>query len=267
MENKDDEIKKQIDIIQNQVKEIKQGFVEITGIVSSLTNTAPNLDVLNNLHAKFSKHIFSIEELGKKTGALFVNKNLYNDSTELSKYFYQGKLKIGALKDSFIAKDKAGYYKNLSSLNRTLDSSEYILSLFIGEITSELTKVIFKDSIKEKATNEAQNNIVKLKENIGILNKRMEKCEKKLSLLLEKHPRDFLDEDEAKVFNEIMNLHSQNVKWIEPRFLEKKLPLPKNRIDDILDDFLLYNVMEYKLRGGMKVYKYRDGEKNDFNKD
>jgi len=97
------------------------------------------------------------------------------------------------------------------------------------------------------------------------LNSRIEKCEKKISLMIKKNPTDFLENDDAQVLKEIVELHKQNVSWIEPRFIEKALPLTKKRIDKAIEELAQYEILQYKMRGGIKVYKY--GEQDDNNKD
>ncbi|MBN1786169.1 MAG: hypothetical protein JW825_04175 [Candidatus Methanofastidiosa archaeon] len=267
MENTEEIIKEQIEIIQNQINEIKSGFNEITGSVSTLDNTSPELGMLNNLLSSFSKLILLVEEVGKKSATLFINKNIYNDSSELTKYLHQSKLKMESIKESYLAKDRTGYYKHISSLSRSLDSTEYILSLFLGELTSEITKIIFKQYIEKKSVNDFQNDIAKIAQNIEAIRERTEKCEKRISLLMRNNPQAFMEGEEAKVLNEIMRIHSQNVQWVEPRFIEKELPISNRRIDEILEDFLRYGILECKLRGGMKVYKYMSGEQDDINTD
>jgi len=263
MENIEEGVKKQIESLKTQIDEIKNDFVGISGTVSKLDFHEIDIDILNSQLKLFSKLIFIVEEVGKSSATLFVNKNIYNDSTELTKYLHHSKLKMEIVKEAYINKDKNGFAKNLSNLVRSLDSAEYILSLFIGEVTSEITKVVFNKYIEKKSINAAQENMAKIMENLVVLKERIEKCENKLSLLMRKRPREFLEEEEVKVLDEMMRIHSENVQWVEPRFLEKELDMPISRINDILDDFLKYRILEEKLRGGMKVYKYKFGEKND----
>jgi len=260
MENTDEEIKKQMDLLQGNIDEIKADFIGITNIVGKLQFAETNVDIINEQLKTFSKLIFLVEETGKKSATLFVNKNIYNDSTELTKYLHHSKLKMEGLKDSLNNKDKNGFSKSLLTLNRSLDSSEYILSLFVGEFKSEITKIVFKNYIDKKATDAAQDNMIKVMEGMVALDERMEKCERKIALLIRKRPEDFLEEDEAKILMEMINIHSQNVQWVEPRFLEKNLSIPQSRVDEIMDDFLHYGLLERKMRGGMKVYKYKYGE-------
>ncbi|HOP08794.1 MAG TPA: hypothetical protein PK718_08430 [Candidatus Methanofastidiosa archaeon] len=267
MSNIDEEIKKQIEVLQGQIDEIKADFAKIVETVEKIDYANTDIGAINDLLRVFSKLILAVEESGKKYATLFVNKSIQNDSTELSKYLHHSKLKMEGVKDAFINKDKNGFTKGLSILNRNLDSSEYLLSLFIGEATAEITKVVFKQYIDKKASDEMHDNMVRIMEILASLKERMERCEGKISLLIRRRPQDFLEEEEARVFNEMLRIHSENVQWVEPRFLDRNLPIPLARINEILDNLLQYGLLDQKLRGGMKVYKYRFGENNDFNKD
>jgi len=239
MENIKSLYKDEIDVLQNQIKDIKNEFLQITDLIQQMELNKPEIDTLNVLYSSFSHLIFNMEEIGKKSSTLFVNKNLHTDSTELSKYFYQILLKIESLKEAYLAKDRTTYNKYLTSLKRNITSTEYVLSLLIGELASEITKSLFKPLIEEKKT--------------------------QISLMIKKNPTDFLENDEAQVLKEIVELHKQNVSWIEPRFIEKALPLTKKRIYKAIEELAQYEILQYKMRGGIKVYKY--GEQDDNNKD
>ncbi len=265
MENMKSLHKDEIDVLQNQIKDIKNEFLQITDLIQQMELNKPEIETLNVLYNSFSYLIFNMEEIGKKSSALFVNKNLYTDSTELSKYFYQILLKIESLKEAYLAKDRTTYNKYLTSLKRNITSTEYVLSLLIGELASEITESLFRPLIEEKKTQNITTKTEELTKNMAQLNSRVEKCEKKISLMIKKNPTDFLENDEAHVLKEVIELHKQNVSWIEPRFIEKTLPITKKRIDEALEELAQYEILQYKMRGGIKVYKY--GEQDDNNKD
>ncbi|MHC1604438.1 MAG: hypothetical protein ACXQTP_00500 [Candidatus Methanofastidiosia archaeon] len=256
--------KSEIENMHNDAKKLKEEFIEIFEEINELNTKKPEIATLNMLHDKFMKLIFNTEEIGKKAGSIFANKNLYKDSSEISKLLYQNAIKVESLKEALIVGDRQSFYKYHSSLKKTTASTEYILSLFIGELISEITENIFKPLIEQKKSKDLEVHITELKKNTEKMMLRVEKCEKKISLMLKRNPHSFLAEDEAAVIKEIIKLHEKNVTWIEPRFIEKNLPISKDRINSILDDLSRYGVLQYKLRGGTTVYKF--GEIDDSSK-
>ena len=79
------------------------GYVEYTPFLTEPHPDTPIPDfnqaptAVRFLLKVFSKLIFAVEESGKKYAALFVNKNIQNDSTELSKYLHHSKLNQSVL--------------------------------------------------------------------------------------------------------------------------------------------------------------------------
>jgi hypothetical protein len=225
-------------------------------------NTA-TVDTLSFLYQTVMNSMYAVEEVGKKASVLFSNKTIEKDSTELCKFFYQTALKLEALKESLQARDRTTFAKHLSLLKRSVVSAEYILSLFIGEVTAELTEITFKQFIEGKKSEDLLDRVEALDAKVDSLATRVETYERKVSLLVKHDPESVLERDEAKVVREIQSFHEQNVVWVEPRFIENKVSLPRKRIDEILDVLTRYGVLQYKLRGGTKVYKY--GESHDIN--
>ena len=263
MDNIENNQKKEIEYLHETIHGLKNEFLHISESIQLLDQKNPDIDTLNRIQTTFSRAVFTVEEIGKRASALFSNNTLYKDSTELSKFFHQTSLKVESLKEAFLARDRAGYAKYLSSLRRTMSSAEYVLSLFIGELTAEITAIMFKKEIQEKKAQDLGTHREELARRHAERSRRVEVCEQRLALFIQKYPQDILESDEASILDEIKKLHDQNVAWVEPRFIEKKLPISKTRITQVFDELTKYGILQYKVRGGTKVFKY--GDKDDLN--
>jgi|GEM_PF-2388715 len=257
------EQKAEIEKVQEQVHEVKNEFLHITEILHDMEHNSATVETLSFLYQTVINSMYTVEEVGKKASVLFSNKSIEKDSTELCKFFYQTALKLEALKESLQARDRTTFSKHLSLLKRSLVSAEYVLSLFIGEVTAELTEITFRQFIEGKKREDLMERVEALDAKVVSLNTRVETYERKVSLLVKNNPESVLETDEAMVIKEIRSFHDQNVMWVEPRFIENNLSLSKNRIDEILDVLTRYGILQYKMRGGTKVYKY--GESHDIN--
>lgn len=263
MDNIGDAQKKEIDYLHETIYGLKKEILHIAETLQYLDQHPPDPETLGRIVLAFSQGVFTVEDVGKRAGALFANKALYKDSSELAKFLHQTALKAEALKEAYLAKDKAAYAKYLSSLKRTMASAEYVLSLFIGELSSEITSAVFAPEIQAKKAGDVIARIDELSLAIESLTTRLGVCEQRLSLVIQKHPEDVLEQDEAVVLKAIQQLHDENVAWVEPRFIEKALSLPRDRIEQVVDGLARFGLLETKMRGGTKVFKY--GEQHDFN--
>lgn len=258
MENMPEEEKKRIEHLQIATDEIKTLFFRLDEVIRQMDSESPSSETITLIEKSLTRLIFSIEELGKKSGTIFANESLIKDSTELSKYFYQILLKLESVKETLKSKDRHMYEKHLAYLKRAMKSADYILSLFIGEMTAEITESLFKPQVEQNQALKTQQTLEKIFHTLNAITVRVERCEKKMSKMLLAHPYAYLDGDEATVLKEITLLHDENLAWIEPRFIEKKLTISNKRLNEILDDLTHYGILQNKIRGGTTVYKIGD---------
>ncbi len=216
--------------IETELASVKNSFLEIRKRSLGLDpRDRKEMSKITNLLNEFS---FEVGKISNLTSVVFDNKKIkdYGDST--IKKIYKFKL---SLEDD----------KNRKFLNE----SEFYFNQMYNEIEKEIMKVMMEPVVTESDAKFLKKKIQEMSSEIDELKTQISSLEDRIADVIAKEKEMFLDAEELSVLEEILLLHDEGMKWIEPRFL--------SRNSGILERLYDYGLLKRKKRGGINVYSYR----------
>jgi hypothetical protein len=216
--------------IETELASVRNAFVELRKL--SLQLDTKNRKEVSKIISLLNKFSFELGKISNLTSVIFSNKKIKELGESTINKVYTFKL---SLEDTVDVK--------------LLNESEFYFDQMSNEIEKELLKVMLEPIMTKSDARYLKERLRHVESEIEELHAQIASVESSVARLITKEKEAFLTVEELSLLDEIVQLHDEGMKWIEPRFLSKD--------SKILEKLYNYGILKRKKRGGIDVYSYR----------